>query len=830
MRPSLHNTTLLPRQLREELGLKDTYKPGESTSRPRTSGSSTPRKERRKAERAQIKGRVQRQRDSPRDNGLHQGVVSQTSRINGPNSTERGNLKPILKKPQIARSPGLENLQSVVEISLDEGSDEDEHSDVSQVETRKVPRTVRDKLAEDDAEIAVLEKKLGLKGKKKLPKSFLEDGLDDLLGDLESDAEATARKRKREEEEWLKDKRQKARVNIENSEDDSLHEEATEASDNSEFEGFDDVEEYLPDLQQTKQKENPYRPPIAVSSSPSTKYIPPSKRVGACAESDSEMRLRRQIKGHLNKLSEANIVSILSDIEKLYQEYPRQTVTAMLIDLLLGLICSGSGLNDTFIILHAGFITGIFKVIGMEFGAELAQNVVTRFDKMFGNGHPGDSDRKDMTNLISLLSHLYNFHVVGCGLIFDFIRLFLEEINEMNTDLLLKIVRNSGPQLRQDDPSALKDIVLLIQPAVARVGEAALSVRTKFMIETITDLKNNRVKNAPGASISSEHIIKMRKIIGSLNTRSLKATEPLRIGHADIRDSDKKGKWWLVGASWRAEPLPSTDTKQTSINSSVVLPSTLNDDLGDMKDVDLVQLARTHRMNTEVRRSIFIAIMSASDYQDAHMRLSKLHLKRSQETEIPHVLIHCVSEEETYNPYYTFIARKLCGERRMKMAFQFSLWDAFKQMGERADVDDSEDFDENRQLNMRAIVNLAKMYGSLIADGGLTLGVLKTLNFLYLQPKTKTFVELLLITAMQQTQKKASRRQQRTGSVGENNANEKALVNMFSKTQDTPQVKPGLIYFIRKVVAKSDVITLEGDKVALKRGCRLALDTLKMIP
>jgi hypothetical protein len=55
---------------------------------------------------------------------------------------------------------------------------------------------------------------------------------------------------------------------------------------------------------------------------------------------------------------------------------------------------------------------------------------------------------------------------------------------------LLTDIADSGPQLRQDDPSALKDIVLLIQPAVAQVGEASLSVRTKFMIDTITDLKN----------------------------------------------------------------------------------------------------------------------------------------------------------------------------------------------------------------------------------------------------------------------------------------------------------------------------------------------------
>src|SRR5204863_4573906 len=71
-------------------------------------------------------------------------------------------------------------------------------------------RGVRDRLAQDDAEIEGLEKALGIKGKKKLPKSFLDDGLDELLGDLGSDSGSEARKRKREGTEWLQRKRRKA--------------------------------------------------------------------------------------------------------------------------------------------------------------------------------------------------------------------------------------------------------------------------------------------------------------------------------------------------------------------------------------------------------------------------------------------------------------------------------------------------------------------------------------------------------------------------------------------------------------------------------------------
>ena len=247
-------------------------------------------------------------------------------------------------------------------------------------------------------------------------------------------------------------------------------------------------------------------------------------------------------------------------------------------------------------------------------------------------------------------------------------------------------------------------------------------------------------------------------------------------------------------------------------------------------------------MNTDVRRSIFVAIMSASDYRDAHFRLTKLHLKRRQELEIPHVLIHCAAEEEAYNPYYTLIARKLCCERKIKLAFAFSLWDMFKRMGEHRDIDD--DFDEDdsnpdagggsRVLTVSSLVNLAKMYGNLIADGALALGILRTLDFAYLKSKTRTFVELLLITIILQTQQQQKKKQKNNSNLrelkgsadGSAGSDEGALAAVFLRARETPQVIAGLIYFLRKVVAKSDVMSSNREKKVVTWGCRVAVDTL----
>jgi nucleolar MIF4G domain-containing protein 1 len=739
----------------------------------------------------------------------------------------------------------------------------------------RVPRKIQEELDEEDAKIAFLEKKLGIKSKKGLPKSFQDDGLEELLeglGEGDDDDVDGAKSAKAEGDKWLEEKRKKARKMKELEEEDEEtdedeDEDGDEESENekddeslletmsldgdeypdndegdtsdlgseeNEEPNFDDEDDFggfdsedaspKPELEK-KLRENPYIAPAAASETPSAKYIPPSLRKASSSESESLVRLRRQIQGLVNRLTETNLISILGEIEKLYRDNPRQHVTSTLVDLLLTSVCEPSNLPDTLIILPAGFIAAVYKIIGTDFGAQVIQRIVELFEehythatRVLENGADAAKQTKETSNLITLLSELYNFQVIGSNLIYDYIKLFLSTLSELNTELLLKIIRTSGPQLRQDDPSSLKDIVNMLRPAIEKVGEANMSVRTKFMIETINDLKNNKMKTGAVASaVMSEHTIRMKKTLGTLNSRTLKGSEPLRIGLSDIKDSDKKGKWWLVGASWAGNDSSSKEDKGPK-DSKYQVASQEDIEVPDAGTSDLAQLAREQRMNTDIRRAIFITIMSASDFQDAHMRLMKLKLKKVQELEIPKVLIHCASAEASYNPYYTLIANRLCGDRKLKMAFQFTLWDLFKRMGEVADEDDEPDEDDEESLTMRSIVNLAKMFGTLIAEGGLTVSVLKNLSLAYLQPKTKTFVEVLFITVFLQSQKQEKGKR-----------NETAIVNIFLRVKDTPSLITGLQYFVKKVVSKTDIAGGKAEKATVKWACEVARRTLESL-
>lgn len=326
----------------------------------------------------------------------------------------------------------------------------------------------------DDAEIAALEKALGVKDKKKLPKAFEEDGLDDLLGGLGDDLshDEIRSKRKRDDgEEWLERKRMKARgvdrdpiaidpsamgdregsgssfdglsdPEMGNEDRDGIEGPSTgsESNDDTMFENSgSSSSDVVPG--ENRIRENPYRAPVTAEAA-APKYTPPSLRNQTPLETEDLSRLRRKVQGLINRLSDANLISILGSVESLYQNNPRQHVSLTLLDLLLGLLSDPASLQDTFVILHAGFITAVYKMIGPDFGAQVLQRIDEEFRLDLDVGKDDERPGKKLMNLASLLSSLYTFQVVGSKLIYDYIKMFIEDLSEDKVELLLKILRS----------------------------------------------------------------------------------------------------------------------------------------------------------------------------------------------------------------------------------------------------------------------------------------------------------------------------------------------------------------------------------------------------
>lgn len=724
--------------------------------------------------------------------------------------------------------------------SEDSGDNSDEDDDANRFDGDPKPKpniskSTQEKLAQDDAEIEAFERKLGIKkGRKSLPQSFNEDGLGDLLGeadgvDSKQNVDIDQQKRKRDYDDWLSAKRMKiatgAPAKVKPSKqrlaEDTGNDKSSELNSDSDLlmpngdgvekerkreptpdddslVGFDsDGEKEQP---VTPMRENPYVAPA--TGNVVAKYVPPSLRKGSIAESEQRARLQRNIQGLVNRLTDANILSIVQSIEELYQKNARGDVTEIITDIILAQIYKPELLPDQFFVLTGGFTAAIYKIVGSSFGSHVIRRLVQDLARDYDQAGDGNtSTRREASNLVNLLTQLYVFDVVSCRIMFDYMEKFLGKLSELNVELLLRICRMAGRMLRRDDAQSLKHIASVLNTNMSKGGYESVSVRTKFMVETINDLKNSKSKGKGfDSAVVSEHVVRMKKRIGELKSQSrrLDGLAPMGMSLRDIEGADSDGKWWLVGASVPVKTKNSTvrETEGESDGSST------DDEDMDFVLPDYPQKARSQGFSTLAQIAIFTALMSANNFEHGYRQFVNLKLKKDDQLEIARVLVQCVGSEADYNEFYALVANQACSNNKLRFAFQDRLWKIFRGLGESMfgdEADDEESAESERMKDPRRLANVARFYASLVADGSLGIAVLKPLDLPEINSWTSDFVEHFLVRLLAHCKGRSS--------------NEDATVEkIFGAARQLPGVAAGLHWFLRKKVRKSELIGAKDSK------------------
>ncbi|GAA5825170.1 hypothetical protein JCM11251_006128 [Rhodosporidiobolus azoricus] len=527
--------------------------------------------------------------------------------------------------------------------------------------------------------------------------------------------------------------------------------------------------------------------PAAAPAPAAGRYVPPHLRKAAEAAAAApaspnssapsldappeDPRLRRQLNGHLNKLSATNVGAIVDALLGVYGSNPRAVVSTTLTSLLLGIISDRDNLGDQLVINYAALVASLFRTVGIEFPAGVLARSVEMLDAAlkkvkeaegsgvtFGadEGFEGRPGSKECLNLVAFLSELYNFQVIHCGLVYDLVRLFIESgLSELNVELLSKIVKRCGQSLRHDDPSALKQIINLVKQKMQGVDPSTMNSRTRFMVESLTNLMNNKIK--PNAEGAVDNYSNLKKYLIGLNKKraSGAAPDPLRVSLSEIRSSTTRGKWWLVGAAWAGDPLAEA---AAAGSTSGGLQFQTKESQGD---AELARLARKQGMNTDIRKGVFTVLMSSEDYVDACERLLQLGLSDVQQREIARVLLQCCGNEKSYNPYYTLVAHRLCGKSHsFQITLQYCLWDFLRELGEKSvggeelvkSLEESASSGSGSKVSERKIANIAKFYAWCLGKEALSIMVLKPVPFATTRDQTHSFLRHLFLSLLISTQ------------------------------------------------------------------------------
>lgn len=458
------------------------------------------------------------------------------------------------------------------------------------------------------------------------------------------------------------------------------------------------------------------------------KYVPPAKRalMPIDESSDSVKMVRRQMNGLMNRLSDQTKDSILKSIKSLFDSNSATVVSHVLRDCIMCACANSTQLMTSLIPAYASIVAALHLIVGVDVGAFIIESVANKLHLSIQEARSSSSSQKRgisalvadklPNNCVVLLAYFYNLRILHHQLIVDIMEVLAsgtDRIGELEADLLVCLIDHCGTQLRGDDPTGLRSIINSLS---AKAGAGSGSERDeegsrlKFLLESFTDLKNN--KSRRNQSANSESVKKLRRWLGTIKTMfTCKSGDlSLRVSLHDLLDAEKHGRWWRAGASWlgnqASAPEAGVDVKPRDDDSSAVVS----------EEQQLLLLAAKMKFNTNARKSIFVVVMSSRDVNDAFERLGKLDLKGKEDREIIRVLVECCGQEKKYNAFYAELAALLCDRNHQyKMTLQYCFWDAFKDMSD-------------GRFSNRRTMNLAHFLSRIVTSFHLPLSVIKPIE------------------------------------------------------------------------------------------------------
>nr|CAH7733343.1 unnamed protein product [Callosobruchus chinensis] len=455
----------------------------------------------------------------------------------------------------------------------------------------------------------------------------------------------------------------------------------------------------------------------SVISRKESKYVPPALRQDNTKQSEKLLRLRKQLKGLLNRLTESNMHSISTTIEDMYMNNSRNHMNESLTSLILDTVVTEIATPERLLVEHIVLLAVLHANVGTEVGAHFLQQVALQFDKSLSESH--DIENKILDNITKIIAQLYNFQLFDSKLVYEILKKFCERFDEKCIECILHVLKNVGFNLRKDNPLELKSFIVEVQKRASEASdEDKDNCRVKFMLDILLAIRNNNVKKIPNYDVSyPEHL---KKVMKGFIRKGNYVTQ-LNISLEDLLKADEKGRWWVVGSAW-------SGTKVTDQQQTPELARTDND-----YSANILDLARQQHMNTDTRRNIFCIIMAAEDYLDAFNKILHLGLKNQQEREIVNVILHCCLREKKYNPYYSFLAQKFCEyDRKYQGMIKYAIWDKLKSL-----------HSWNQQIS-----NLTKLLTHLFIEKGLVISILKAVEFSELDKVTLRFMRQILIGIM----------------------------------------------------------------------------------
>ncbi|KAI3517282.1 hypothetical protein L1887_16495 [Cichorium endivia] len=377
-------------------------------------------------------------------------------------------------------------------------------------------------------------------------------------------------------------------------------------------------------------------------------YIPPFKLARMMSEfqdkSSMEYQrmtwdaLRKSINGLVNKVNATNIKNIIPEL------FAENLIRGR------GLFCrscmksqmASPGFTDVFAALVA-----VVNTKFPEVGDLLLRRIILQLQRAYKR-----NDKPQLLAAVKFIAHLVNQQVVHELIALELLTTLLENPTDDSVEVAVGFVTECGSILQDLSPRGLHGIFERFR-GILHEGE--IDKRVQFLIEGLFALRKAKFQGHPAVRPELDlveledqltHEVSLLDKIDPEIALDIFKMDPNFIENEKKYEDLKKT---ILGDESSSEEEGGEDSEDSEDESS---------EEEDEEQMRIRDETETNLVN--LRRTIYLTIMSSVDFEEAGHKLLKIKLEPGQEMELCIMLLECCSQERTYLRYYGLLGQRFC--------------------------------------------------------------------------------------------------------------------------------------------------------------------------
>ncbi|TYI35881.1 hypothetical protein ES332_A03G106300v1 [Gossypium tomentosum] len=381
-------------------------------------------------------------------------------------------------------------------------------------------------------------------------------------------------------------------------------------------------------------------------------YIPPFKLARMMKETQDKSSveyqrltwdaLRKSINGLVNKVNATNIKNIIPEL------FAENLIRGR------GLFCrscmksqmASPGFTDVFAALVA-----VVNTKFPEVGELLLRRIVLQLKRAYKR-----NDKPQLLAAVKFVAHLVNQQVAHEIIALELLTVLLENPTDDSVEVAVGFVTECGSLLQDLSPKGLHGIFERFR-GILHEGE--IDKRVQFLIEGLFAIRKAKFQGYPAVRpeldlVEQEdqltHEISLQDEIDPEITLDIFKPDPLFLENEKRYEELKKT---ILGED--------SEDEEGSDAGSGDEDDDEDDDESDEEDEEQMKIQDETETNLiNLRRTIYLTIMSSVDFEEAGHKLLKIKLEPGQEMELCIMLLECCSQERTYLRYYGLLGQRFC--------------------------------------------------------------------------------------------------------------------------------------------------------------------------